>query len=346
MQHDDLKVLEQIVDTATNAVVDDYRAFATEQTTLIETAAGTGRAARHSRQWSDNPRGAKIFLAREVELTGKAVARAERRFQRNPDSMMAIVSLQVARRIHADARDRQEAQTASFPGAGIARAPAPDPLAKVPPHLRPVLERLIADATNVPENGLPKGAWRSFPLLVPGAAPGQSVDLAELADVLHALCDVSLSDQTAAKALLERRLGRPTSLSPLMAYRIVHAEGAECDAIRRIGQAARDAAFKQTVFDTLALGGLPDDMKPVVEELLAGTLTIGVAAQSTEEAGRGDIDAAFARNAPADRASAAGRPQDTPPTTVSAAFRNHGTSKSTVKERLAMSRAQASGRAR
>lgn len=346
MQDDDLKVLEQIVDTATNAVVDDYRAFATEQTTLIETAAGIGRGARHSRQWSDNPRGAKIFLAREVELTGKAVARAEYRFQRNPDSVTAIVALQMSRKIHADALSRHEAQTASFPGPGMPRAPAPDPLAKVPRHLRLVLERLIDDAMDVAENVLPAGAWRSFPLMVPGAVAGQSVDLTELADALHGLCDASVSEQTAAKALLERRLGRSTSLSPLMAYRIVHATGAERTAIRRIGQAARDAAFKQTVLDTLALGDLPDDMKPLVEELLAGTLTIGVTAQSTEEVGRGDIDAPLESDAPADRGSPEGRTQDMPTTTVSAAFRSRSALNSSLKDRLAKSRAQASARAR
>jgi hypothetical protein len=97
---------------AIGLAVDDFRTWATRQLDLIEQADGAGATARNARQYLRNGRGARVFLKREVEMTEKAVNSALAALAKNPDSLRAIIQLELSRLVHDDAMARQSSRAA------------------------------------------------------------------------------------------------------------------------------------------------------------------------------------------------------------------------------------------
>ena len=100
--------IDAVVSAAVALAIDEYRAWATKQFELNELAEGEGAAARAARQYLANGRGARVFLAREVQETGKAVQHALNELKRRPDSFKAVIAVELARGIHADAKARHQ----------------------------------------------------------------------------------------------------------------------------------------------------------------------------------------------------------------------------------------------
>ena len=120
------------VGTACRAAIEQaerrYRAWITQQFELLEQAEGAGPAAQRARQYLQNGRGVRVFLKREIDMAAKAVINATALLARNPDSLSAIVQLELSRRLHDDA----VAQVAARSVGGIAEDAASDEPSKSP----------------------------------------------------------------------------------------------------------------------------------------------------------------------------------------------------------------------